>query len=212
MGLASRAFTGLLCLIPFAADGQSAPPGWRWQADRPGASTPAGTLDFQEMVPGMHVTSGVGGIFIAPGDAERGRFYVEAEVFVFPNSAADNRYGILIGGRREAGSSDSLSHWIGFLVSSGGAFSVVERTPSGMRTVLAPVRTDAVLTPKESNVLNRIRVAVDRDSLRFSANGKAVGAVARAGLEPEGLVGLRVEAGLNLHITSVDIARRTLRR
>jgi hypothetical protein len=159
------------------------------------------------MVPGMHVTSGPG-VIVYPTDSASGRFMVDATIVLFPNSSRDG-YGIMFGGRSLG---ESSATWNAFLLSYDGRFSVVRRGPSGEERLVAWTPSDTIRRPGTETVANQLRVAVERDSIRFSVNGRAVSALPRASLQPDGVFGLRLEQGINVHVTNVDIVRRLLKR
>jgi hypothetical protein len=96
------ALVGLGLSLAPAAGAQRVPDGWIWQLDRPapnvmGRDAPAGSWQFQEMVPGMHVTSGPGVILFPRGSGATGRYMVDADIVLFPNST-NNGYGVVFGG------------------------------------------------------------------------------------------------------------------
>lgn len=202
---------------PRICDAQKAPEGWRWQLDQSStggtqARSPEGSLSLQEMVPGMHVTTGPGVVLLAPGAGAIGRFMVDAEMLLFPNSS-DGGYGIIVGGRPRGRSLDiPAAYWVAFVVSGDGRFAVVQHTPE-RTTLLVDWRSDESIVRRAKDVVtNRLRVAVEPDSVRFVVNQKQLAALSRALVQPDGLFGLRIDEGLNLHVTNVDIARRLLKR
>jgi hypothetical protein len=162
------------------------------------------------MIPGMHITTGPPVSLIAPGDPAAGRFMVDADLLLFPNSA-DNGHGVLVGARPEAQPDRVAPSWIAFLVSGDGKFAVVQRTGGTTTPLVAWTAHDAVVKRGKDVVTNRLRISVERDSLRFFANGTRVGAIQRGGLPVDGHVGLRIEEGVNLHVTNVDVVRRLLK-
>lgn len=200
--------------MPTLCLAQRSPEGWRWQLDRPaelvlGRDAPAGAWQFQEMIPGLHLTSGPGVLVFAPGDGAAGRFMVDADLLLFPNSG-DRGYGIVFGAGGAA--NPVASQWTAFLISGKGEFSVVRHTPAGA-TRLVEWRSHPSIVIKGTDVVtNRLRVAVERDSVRFVANGVQVGSLPRSAVEPDGLFGLRAEEQVNLHVTNVDVVTRLLKR
>ena len=203
--------------VPQLCEAQKAPDGWRWQLDSPASSvtpqaTPATSLSLQEMVPGMHVTTGPGVVLLAPGDGALGRFMVDAEMLLFPNSS-DRGYGIFVGGRAAERSLDApAGYWTGFVVSGDGKFAVIQRTPDGTTLLVDWKADDAIVLRNKEVVTNRLRVAVERDSVRFLANQKQLAVLPRATVKPDGLFGLRIDEGVNLHVTNVDVVKRLLKR
>lgn len=204
----------LLVAVPFALSAQAGPPaGWRWQLDRPaenvtGRDAAPGAWQFQEMIPGMHVTAGPGALVFPTAESATGRFAVEATIVLFPDSNSGG-YGIVFGGRSLG---ESGSSWQAFLVDGDGRFSIVRATATGREPLVPWTANDAILRRGKETVTNQLRVAVEPDSVRFLANGKRVGAVARSALQPDGQFGLRLDAGINVHVTNVDVTRRLLKR
>ena len=210
-----RSLAFIVATAPSIVDAQRAPEGWRWQLQKPvpnvtGEDVPAGAWQFQEMVPGMHLTSGPGVIVYAPGSAA-GRFMVDAELLLFPNSSA-NGYGVMFGGRSGAGADTTLQTWNAFLVDASGRFSVVRHAGGKLEQLHAWTASDAVVLRGAGVVTNRLRVWAERDSVRFVVNGKTLAALPRASVEPDGLFGLRLEEGINMHVTNVDHSVRLLKR
>jgi len=208
----------MIVVVASAASAQQTPVGWRWALDRPAANVMAQDIladawRFQEVIPGMHVTTGPGVVVLAPGDAAAGRFSVDADIVLFPDSRDSSGYGIAFGASVAAeGTEVQASTWYAFLVSGEGRYCLV-RHAAGATTLLLPWQAhDAIRARGRSTITNRLRVAVEPDSVRLIANGKPVATVPRAGLSPDGGFGLRLDGGLNVHVTNVDITRRLLKR
>ena len=45
------------------------------------------------------------------------------------------------------------------------------------------------------------------DSVKFSVNGQQVASYSRTHMKPEGIVGVRVNHGLNLHVSKLSITK-----
>lgn len=201
----------LVVLAASSASAQLAPAGWRPTLDKPAENVltrdvPAGAWQFQEMVPGMHVTSGPGVTLRAPGSAS-GRYMIDATIVLFPNSS-DNGYGVLFG----ADSAGESPSWQALLVDASGRWSVVQHTSAGRKALVPPTAHDAILRRGKETVTNQLRVSVERDSIRFFANTQRLGAMARTDVRPDGAFGLRLDAGNNTHVTNVDLTQRLLKR
>lgn len=67
------------------------------------------------------------------------------------------------------------------------------------------VYSDGFLFPGDSP--NPYGLVVGADEVEFHVNGEAVAGLPRADLSVDGVVGFRVGAGLNLHLTTLTIAR-----
>jgi len=205
-----------LLVIPCVVHAQRAPNGWRHQLDKPapnvvGKDAPAGAWQFQEMVPGMHLTSGPGVIVYPPGDGAKGRFMVDADLLLFPNSG-ENGYGVMFGGRSGTGADTTLRTWNAFLVNAAGRFAIIRHSGGKVEQLRAWTEHEAIVRRATDVVTNRVRVWVERDSVRFVVNGKPLAALPSTVLDPDGLFGLRLEEGINMHVTNVDHSVRLLKR
>jgi hypothetical protein len=198
----------LLLALASSLHAQSTPEGWRWQLDRPapnvmGRDAPPGSWQFQEMIPGMHVTSGPGVVLTAPGDGASGRYIVDATIVLFPNSGGEG-YGVMFGGDE--------STWNAFLLDATGRFSVVRRQGAAVDRLVEWTPHEAITRRGAEPVTNQVRVAVEPDSIRFLVNTRPVGALPRSATRTDGHFGLRLGEGINVHVTNVDVTRRLLKR
>jgi hypothetical protein len=60
----------------------------------------------------------------------------------------------------------------------------------------------------DATARNVLRVEVGATDVAFSANGKEIAKVPRAGLATDGAFGFRVGKDLNLHISTLDVTQR----
>ena len=60
----------------------------------------------------------------------------------------------------------------------------------------------------EGTAKNILRVEVGPTEIAFSANGKDIANVPRAGLATDGVFGFRVGKDLNMHISTLDVTQR----
>ena len=115
MRVARIVFLAALVAMPVALAAAMIPPGgqlktpedWKWRLDEPAAMAAGGKLDagqwwFVAMPPGWHVTMGPGGVAYRPEYRASGRFVVESELFLFPDSS-DEGVGIFVGGQSLGG-------------------------------------------------------------------------------------------------------------
>ena len=100
-------------VFPPGSDAQLTTPGdWKWRQDAPaplanGATMEPGSWVFVQMPPGWHVTTGPGVLLYptANGDAS-GNFSLEADIFLFPATAARNTACSWAGRRSTGGAPD----------------------------------------------------------------------------------------------------------
>lgn len=178
------------------------PAGWRVLTD--GASRD--TVHYVQMPPGWHMTTGPGAVLFDSDYQASGRFAVEAEIFVFPNSS-EAEYGIFVGGSALDGPAPS---YIAFVVRRDGQ-AALRQLVAGQATALIPWRaapTVKALAGGDEPARNILRLSVERDSLIMEANSGRVASIARADLPVDGVFGFRVGAGVNLHASRLDHLRR----
>lgn len=203
---AALAVTGLLWGAGTAvAQGDDPPPpgGWEVRTDRGGPGLPDG-IAFMEMSPGFHITTGPAAIFYDPSNTASGSYRVEAEIFLFDPGERNEAFGLFVGGRDLAGDGQAYTY---FLIRRDGGTLVKRRDGAGTTTVRDWTPNDAVNTWEEreegaTDVLNVLAVASTGDELVFSVNGTEVARVPGAGEHVDGIAGLRINHGLNVHVRS----------
>lgn len=192
----------LVLAVPVPAAAQHAhvpaPPGWTHHHDTPPRDT---VWTFASMAPGWHVTTGPGAVLYDRAIQPAGDFSLASQVFLFPR-ASDEGYGIFLGGR---GIGTDTASYVAVLLRGDGTVSV-QRRHAAAWTVLAPWTRHAAIKPNPGDkvILNHLRVRAGVDSLRVFVNDSSVLALPRRGLQLDGQAGLRVGAGLNLHVTTFD--------
>jgi hypothetical protein len=187
-----------------------APAGWKWVTDADARlvsalDPPEGAWLFGTMAPGWHITTRPGAIVFEPNHSTRGRFVVESESFLFPGTS-NAGFGVFVGGADLEGPS---ARYVAFLIRRDGS-AAIEAVEAGKTTALSAwTRTSAAVAGKaDGDVRNALRVEGEAAAVTFFVNGVKVAEVAREGSRFEGIVGLRVGADLNLHVTNLDLTHR----
>jgi len=190
--------------LPAAAQEQKRPDGWITRFDRPGQADTAVLL--VDMPPGWHVTSGPAGIHYDPNRTARGNFRLESEIFLFPDSREREAFGIFFGGRNLQGDDQSYSY---FLIRGDGSFLVKRRDGTQTPVVVDWTPHDAILAKKaEGQAKNTLAVEAGAETVDFFVNGARVASVPRSDLQVDGVVGLRVNHRLDLHVTSLAVTTK----
>ncbi|MDZ7778879.1 MAG: hypothetical protein U5R14_02940 [Gemmatimonadota bacterium] len=181
------------------------PSDWRVRFDQPGA-TEEQLEQFVEMPPGWHVTSGPAGIYWHPEAEATGSFRVEMEVYLFDPGERREAFGIFIGGRNLDAQELAYTY---FLIRNGGQFIVKHRDGSEAPTIEPWTGHEAILSYSErgddASVRNVLTVEADDGTLRFLVNGREVWRGPRDDLAVDGAYGFRVNHGLNLHISRLEM-------
>ncbi|MEQ9569925.1 MAG: hypothetical protein RLN75_07015 [Longimicrobiales bacterium] len=200
----------LLALLPGATSAQDAelqrPDGWEVRFDRAG-STEADLETFVEMPPGWHITTGPAGIFWDPATTAEGTFRIEAEIFLFDPQGRQEAFGVFFGGRDLQGDDQAYTY---FLVRDGGQFIVKERAGAEAPTIQPwtdheAVRAWADRGDDDATVGNVLAVEARADRVHFFVNEEEVASVARGDVPVDGIVGLRVNHRLNLHVSRLEV-------
>lgn len=213
MATAVLAATMALATPPVAAAQQGAegeaetrppPEGWMVRTDG-GAS--AETIDFLDMAPGWHITTGPAAIFYHPDRTATGTYRVEAETHLFDPGQRREGFGILFGGTDLEGDAQSYGY---FLIRRDGSYLVKRRDGAETEVIEGWTEHPAVVGWDEraedaATVKNVLAVEVGETEVAFHVNGEEVHRVAREELSTDGVVGLRVNHSLNLHVTRLDV-------
>jgi hypothetical protein len=191
------------------AGGGSLPPGWRVRTEpsrQTGQPAPLDNVKFSAMGDGMHVTVGPAAIYWRDRDTVSGNYHVVAKITQTKNPAHPESYGILIGGKNLADSTQSYTY---FLVRAmDGMYSIRRRNGYTTRptAVVEWTASDAVTKADSAGrATNELSVEVKGGKVRFMVNGKEVYATDAATIPTNGVVGYRVNHNLDVHLGPLGI-------
>lgn len=187
-----------------ATGGGTLPPGWSLRLDSRTAS--AATLSFAPMGPGLHITTGPSGILWRAADQTEGKFHTEATFTRTKAPAHAEAYGLFVAGRDLTSDSQTYLYFLTrgdgkFLISKASGTVAASGRPAvahvtqGWTDHAAVAKADAA-----GKSTDKLEVATVGTKLRFSANGQVVHEMDAAGLDLRGIVGLRVNHNLDVHI------------
>lgn len=187
-----------------AQDEAGPPAGWEVRTDR---GQPASEISFREMSPGFHVTTGPAAIFYDPANTAEGEFRVETGIFLFDPGQRNEAFGLFIGGRDLDGENQAYTY---FLIRRDGGTLVKRRDGSGTSVIQDWTPNDAVVTwaekeEGEDTVLNTLAVEAGAQELVFFVNGSEVARIPRDDQHVDGIAGLRINHGLNVHVRSFEV-------
>ena len=188
---------------PAHAQNDDFPEGWEVRFDRDGSSME--DVSLATMPPGIHITTGPALIAYHPDSVATGDFRIESEIFLFDPGRRREAFGFFIGGSDLQGADQRYTY---FLLREGGEFLVKAR--SGTETPLvqdwtahSAIVSFATKPADASTARNVLVLEAEGDQLRFSVNGEQVWSGSREGLATDGVFGLRVNHGLNVHVTTI---------
>jgi len=186
------------------------PLGWQVRYDHAhgaarGGKAGADTVDFMQMTPGFHVTTGGAAIMWHPDSTARGDYVLSSEIFLFPTKGRDREgFGLLIGGSDLAGAAQRYTY---FLLRNDGRFLVKQRRGEQLTTLVDWTALPEIKRQVGGDAMqNVLGVEVEGETVRFLVNGKQAAKLPRSQVNPDGQFGLRVNHGVNAHVVSLGRA------
>ncbi len=189
-----------------AQDDGGPPPGWMVRTDGGGHGAAEG-LEFTEMPPGFHIMTGPAGIFYHPAQRADGAYRVEAEIFLFDPGNRREGFGLLFAGTELDGDGQAYTY---FLIRRDGKYLIKRRDGSETATIQEWTDHSAITTwenrgEDQATLKYVLAVQVGASAIAFYVNDSEVARIPRDGLSTDGVAGLRINHGLNLHVTRLDV-------
>jgi hypothetical protein len=183
-----------------AAQDLERPADWKVRFDQPAPDT---AIYFVSMPPGWHITTGPAAILYDPDQRAEGDYRVEAAVDLFPGERREG-FGVFVGGDHLEGADQSYLY---FLIRKDGNFLIKRRKGSDTEVLVPWTLHDAIVKHEggEGTAKNTLAIECDSDQVRFFVNGSEVKSLPRADLAVDGVVGLRVNHRLNIHVSSLEV-------
>jgi hypothetical protein len=174
------------------------PPGW---TARPDAGGDASKIRFVTMEPGFHVTLGPAAIFYRREDRAGGPFHTLARFHQMKETRHPEGYGLFVGGRDLAGKNQAYTY---FLIRGDGSYLIKQRkgdTTSDISQGWTP-HASVKKVDAQGKATNLLEIDAKRDSTKvdFKVNGQTVYSTDPKRLDLKGIVGLRVNHNLDVHI------------
>ena len=187
------------------AGAAAVPAGWTLRAD---GKADAAKANVVAMGQGLHITTGPAIVLYKADTKGAGPFHTLARFTQTKPSAHPEGYGLLFGGRDLDGAAQQYFY---FLVRQDGSYLIKRRdgektsdVSKGWVTHAAVVKPDA-----KGSATNLLEVdnKVDPAKLTFKVNGQNVHSMEAAGLDLSGIVGIRANHNLDLHVEGFDVHR-----
>ena len=178
--------------------GGSLPAGW---TARPDGQGEAANVKFVTMEPGYHLTLGPATVLYREKDKATGPFHTLAKFSQMKKLKHSEGYGLFIGGQALAGKDQKYTY---FLVRDDGSYLIKRRDgektsdiSKGWTTHPAVKKGDA--QGKAANLLE-VDAKLNASKVEFKVNGQTVHTMDPKELNAKGIVGLRVNHNLDVHI------------
>lgn len=188
---------GTLLLIASPVFAQGLPEGWTARADK--ADAPA--VKFAAMGPGFHITAGPAAVIYREADKVEGNFHAVASFTQTKAPTHAEGYGLFFAGKDLAGEGQS---YVYFLVRGDGKYLVKKRDGAATSNVM--VWSDSETIQKADSAgksTNTLEIDAAGAKVVFKVNGKTV--YEMDGATKAGVVGLRVNHNLDLHIAGFGV-------
>jgi hypothetical protein len=186
------------------ARGGAVPAGWTVRADRGDASE----AKIVTMGKGLHVTTGPAFILYRADKDGKGPFHTLATFTQTKPSKHAEGYGLFVGGK---GLDGAGQQYLYFLVRQDGSYLIKRREGEKTSDVSKGwVPSDAVKQPEangSSTNLPEVDNKRDPSRVAFLVNGKEVYATEAKAMALDGIVGIRQNHNLDVHIEGFDVHR-----
>ena len=174
------------------------PPGWTARPDQGGDTS---KIRFVAMEPGYHLTLGPATILYRIEDLAQGPFHTLATFHQMKKPRHPEGYGLFVGGKQLDGKNQTYTY---FLVREDGAYLIKQRKGDSTSEVTkgwkpSPAIRQADAQGKATNLLE-IDAKQDPKKVDFKVNGKSVYSAPADQMDLTGIVGLRVNHTLDVHI------------
>lgn len=190
------------------------PDGWETRLDKPGKKATIGDdpekhdIFFVNMSPGWHITTGPRAIFYRPEATAKGSYSVSTTLHLFDPKGRNEAFGLFLGGQNLQSAEQSYTY---FLIRNSGEYLIKKRIGEETKVVKDWTEAPSMVTfedTTETSVSNTLSVKVGRNNVSFFVNGEKVDTLPKEKVDTEGIVGLRVNHILNLHVQDINIDRQ----
>ena len=190
-------------LVIQAQEGGVQADGWEARLDRNGDINTV--LHFRTMGEGLHASTGGPGaaIFWRSADTQSGDYSISATFTQTAPSSHPNAYGLFFGGAGLSGANQQYSY---FVIRENGQYLLRKRMGSETPDVTPWTAHDAIKTlDADGRSTNKLTVEVGASQVRFLVNDAEVSSQPRASFDTDGIVGLRVNHQLDVHIADIQL-------
>ncbi len=197
----------LVCVAaPLAAQ---APPGWKVRIDKStSAEDPDDRPDIKVMAmgKGFHVTSGPAGTFWNAANTGAGDYTAKATFHLMKPSGHVNYYGLIFGGSELEGTNQNYAY---FVVAQNGMYQVRHRAGEMVTNVQGRTAHEAIKQPgTDGQSANTLEVRVAGNTISYVVNGTVVHSMPKGNLKTDGLVGVRINHLLDVHVDGFEVVKK----
>jgi hypothetical protein len=198
----------ILAMTSIAQVVAQSPAGWKVRPDRSmSALDPdaAGAIKFVTMGTGYHATNPQAAMYWNPANTATGAYALKGTFTLMKPSGHTNYYGLVFGGSDLEGAQQKYLY---FVVAQDGTWLVKRRDGSSTSDLAGRMPNEAVKKPDASGKsTNALEVRVGGDKIDFAVNGVVVHSMPKAGVNTNGIYGIRVNHLLEVHIDAFGVSK-----
>jgi len=185
-----------------------APAGWRMRVDKStSAEDPDDRPDLHvmSMGNGFHVQGGPAATFWRPDTTASGNYTLKATFNLMKPSGHTNYYGLIFGGNALDGAAQAYTY---FLVAQNGTYIIRTRSGETVTDIQGRTANAAVRQPgANGQSANTLEVRVGGDTISYVVNGTVVHSTPKGSTKTDGLVGVRINHLLDVHVTDFAVTK-----
>jgi hypothetical protein len=193
----------VLASASLSAQSDKRPDGWRVRLDNPGPDSTK--VVFSTMAPGWHITTGPAVILWNPTTTAKGAYKAETNIHLFkPASEHAEAFGLFVGGANLDAENESYTY---FMIRNDRQYLVKQRAGKETKDVIPWTKSPAInlFDGKSESAANLLTIVATPATVDFLINGTKVASKPRAEVPADGIVGLRVNHNLNLHVSKLEV-------
>ena len=169
-----------------------------WQARLDSGRADVNDLHFRSMGGGFHVTTGPAAVFWNPSNSGSGTYTLSASFTQTTASSHLNSFGLFFGGQDLDGDGQRYTY---FLIREDGQFLIKKRMGGDTENLTSGwAEHSAVNALENGRMSNTISVEVGASNVRFLSNGTEVVSLPKAGMDVDGIAGVRFSHQLDVHV------------
>jgi hypothetical protein len=185
------------------ANGGNVVEGWKARPDRGSLEN----LDFRTMGSGYHVTVGPAVILYQDETMASGSYTASGSFTQTSSLGHAHGYGLIIGGQDLQGAGQQYTY---FLVRGDGVFLIKKRNGTELSLVSEGnngwSQHDAItVEDADGKATNELAIRVGASDVSFLVNGKEVHRAPKSAVDTDGIVGMRINHNLDIHIGSLSV-------
>jgi hypothetical protein len=181
-----------------AGGGQLAP-GWLARTDR---GAPFDNIKFEEKGSGWDISVGPAVTLYRASDMAHGDYTVSATIEQLSSKGHGHGTGLIFGGQDLQSAEQVYSY---FLVRGDGSYIIKTRTGDGTAEVAGWTKHAAINESELANMSNEVAVRVAGNDVIFLVNGAEVNRAPKSDMYTDGIVGIRLNHNLDMHIDNFEI-------